>query len=190
MRLRHRNDDDLDQTDRPDDDRVLARDTDHDLDYERDRERRLDREEAVDTRAGRWDIGSVLAAAAGVALVVIGTLALARTGIDRSWYQPVDQVLGMDHTALLGAVEVGVGVVLVLAGLAGARMLAALVALAVGTTATVVAIEPDVVDRELAIEQDWATVLAIAGFALAAVLIVSRERRHERRIERRSVRTA
>jgi hypothetical protein len=188
MRLRHRNDDDLDRTDRPDDDRVLAQDPDRDSDL--DRERRLDREEAVDTRTGRWDLGSVLAAAAGVALIVIGTLALARTGIDRSWYQPVDQVLGMDHTALLGAVEVGVGVVLVLAGLAGARMFAALVALAVGATATVVAIEPDVVDRELAVEQEWATVLAIAGFALAAVLIVSRERRHERRIERRSVRTA
>lgn len=202
MRLIHRHDDDTDRQDRPDDAHAddpdvrreeresgldqddRQREADHEADGEADREVR------VDTRTTRWDIASVLAAAAGVALIVIGAVALVRTGINATWYQPVEQVLGMDHTPLLGAIEVGVGVLLVLAGLAGARMLAALIATAVGAAATVAAIEPDVADRELAIEQEWAIALAIAGFALAAALIATRERRHDRRIERRSVRTA
>lgn len=150
----------------------------------------FDREDTVDTRSTRWDLGSVLAVAAGAVLAVIGAVALARTGVNDTWYQPVEQVLGMDHTPLLGAIEVGVGVLLVLAGLAGARMLAALIAVVAAAAATVVAIEPEIADSELAIEQEWAVALAVVGFVLAAVLVVSRERRHDRRIERRSLRTA
>lgn len=150
----------------------------------------FDQEEVIDTRSTRWDFGSVLAVGAGAVLAVIGAVALVRTGVDDTWYQPVDQVLGMNHTPLLGAVEIGVGVLLVLAGLAGARMLAALIATVAAVAATVIAIEPNVADTEFAIEKGWAIALAVAGFALAAVLVVSRERRHDRRTERRSVRTA
>jgi lysylphosphatidylglycerol synthetase-like protein (DUF2156 family) len=149
-------------------------------------ERALD-DEVVEVRASRWDLGSVLATAAGVVLIVIGALALARTGIDRTWYDPVDQVLGNDHTALLGAIELGVGIVLVLAGLAGARALAGLVAVVVGAAATVAAIEPGSVERELAIEQEWAIAMAVGGFVLAAIIIVSRERTQAHRVERRRV---
>jgi hypothetical protein len=147
----------------------------------------LDRDEVVEVRSARWDFGSMLATAAGVALIVIGAVALARTGIDRSWYDPVVQVLGNDHTALLGAIEVGVGVLLVLAGLAGARALAGLVAVVAGAAATVAAIEPDAVERELAIEQEWAIAMAVGGFVLALIIIVSRERTQARRLERRRV---
>jgi peptidoglycan/LPS O-acetylase OafA/YrhL len=96
----------------------------------------------------------------------------------------------MDYTPLLGAVEIGAGVLLVLAGMAGARMFAALVAAAIGVGATIVAIEPDVANPELAIERDWAIALAIAGFLVAFVLVASRERRRSHRVERRAVRTA
>ncbi len=150
----------------------------------------LERRESVETRSWRWDFGSVLATAAGVALVLIGALALVRTGINSSWYSPVVEVAGIDHTPMLGAIELGVGVLLVLAGLAGARMLAALVAVTAGIVAAVVAIEPEVIDRDLAIERGWAIALAVGGLALAALLVVSRERRHDRRVEHREVRTA
>jgi lysylphosphatidylglycerol synthetase-like protein (DUF2156 family) len=193
MRLLHRHDDDIDRADRPyesDADNAVARDERDRGPVEGDRHPEVDREETVDTRSSRWDIESVLAVGAGAVLIVIGAVALVRTGINETWYQPVEQVLGMDHTPLLGAIEVGVGLLLVLAGLAGARFLAALVAVAAAAAATVVAIEPDVADQELAIEQEWAIALAIAGFALAAILIVSRERRHDHRTERRLVHTA
>jgi hypothetical protein len=60
----------------------------------------------------------------------------------------------------------------------------------VGAAATLAAIEPEIADRELAIEQEWATALAVGGFALALIIIVSRERTHERRVQRRSVTSA
>jgi lysylphosphatidylglycerol synthetase-like protein (DUF2156 family) len=150
----------------------------------------LERRESVESRSWRWDFGSVLATAAGVALVLIGAIALVRTGINSSWYSPVVEVAGIDHTPMLGAIELGAGVLLVLAGLAGARMIAALVAVAIGIAAAVVAIEPDVLERDLAIERGWAIGLAVGGLLLAALLVVSRERRHDRRVEHREVRTA
>lgn len=137
----------------------------------------------------RWDLPALLAAATGVALVVIGVLALVRAGIDGTWYRPVVEVAGISHTPLLGAIEVGIGVLLVLAAMAGARVLAALVALAAGIGAVVVAIEPGAVDRELAIETGWAVALAV-GLLAVGLLILALGRhgeRRERRVERRPV---
>lgn len=144
-----------------------------------------EREVVVETVKERRDVSSMLAVASGAALIVVGAVALVRTGVDSSWYDPVVQVAGMDHTALLGAVEVAFGALLVLAGLAGARMLAALIALVGGVAATLVAIEPDLVDRELALERGWAVILAVAGIVLALVLVMARGRHVERRIEHR-----
>ena len=45
---------------------------------------------------------------------------MARAGIDGSFGTPVVEVLGFSHTAWLGLAEVGLGVVLILAG-TGAR---------------------------------------------------------------------
>jgi hypothetical protein len=150
-------------------------------------------DEVVETERSapvRWDLPALLAAATGVALIVIGVLALVRSGIDGTWYQPVVEVAGISHTPLLGAIEVGVGVLLVLAAMAGVRVLAALVALAAGVAAVVVAIEPGAVERELAIETEWAVALAV-GLLAVGLLILSLGRkgeRRERRVERRPVR--
>lgn len=142
-------------------------------------------------KPARWGLPAMLTAAAGVALAVLGVVALVRTGIDSTWYTPVVEVAGFDHTPLLGALEVGVGALLVLAALAGARMLAALVALAAGVAAAVVAIEPETVERELAMDRSWAVLLAVAGIALGLlILVLGQGARHERRVERRPVRTA
>ncbi|MGH9287033.1 MAG: hypothetical protein ACRD0V_01845, partial [Acidimicrobiales bacterium] len=68
-----------------------------------------------------WSLGSVLVLLAGGALAVLGMVAAARAGINDTWYRPVEPVAGVGDTALLAAVEAGVGVLLVIAGLAGAR---------------------------------------------------------------------
>lgn len=188
MRLtrRHRNDAD---------DRDVVREHDADADRRRDApDDPADRHELVETetdRPARWGLPALLTAAAGVALAVLGVVALVRTGIDGTWYSPVVEVAGIDHTPLLGAIEVGVGALLVLAALAGARMFAALVAFAGGVAAAVVAIEPETVERELAMDRGWAVVLAVAGIALGLlILLLGQGARHERRVERRPVRTA
>jgi peptidoglycan/LPS O-acetylase OafA/YrhL len=181
MRLRHR-DDDV----RTDDVR-----TDNDV-YRRDRdvvEERAVEETTVDAPS-RWDIGSVLATAAGVALTVLGAVTLVRTGINETWYSPVEEVGGISATPLLGAIELGVGVLLILTGLAGANMLAALIAIAAGVGALVVAIDPGTFEQELAFDRDWAIAFAIGFGVLVLMLLATQAIRHDRRVERRSVRTA
>jgi hypothetical protein len=143
-------------------------------------------EEVVETRK-RVDLAGFLTAAYGAALAAIGALALVRTGVDDTWYQPVDQVARIDHSPLLGAIELGVGALVLLALAFGLRMFAALVALAAGVAAVVVAVEPSRVNPELAIERGWAIALAVVSLALGLLLIATRDRRRERRVVHRPV---
>jgi hypothetical protein len=150
-------------------------------------ERRAESHEEVVERRKRWDTVGFLTAGYGAALAVMGALALVRTGVDESWYEPVTEVAGVRHSPLLGAIELAAGVVLVLALLVGLRMFAALGAIAGGVAATVVAIEPSRVNPELAIQRGWAIALAAASLACGLLLIATRDRRRERRVVRRPV---
>src|SRR5262249_53693531 len=58
---------------------------------------------------GRWILGIV-----GLVLGVIGVIVLVRAGVDSSLETPVVKVLGMGHSAIVGLVELGAGVLLVL----------------------------------------------------------------------------
>jgi hypothetical protein len=126
----------------------------------------------------RVSLASLLAIAAGAALAVVGSVALLRTGIDSTWFRPRIEVLDADHTALLGALEIGAGLLLLLAGLTGSRVVVAVLGLAMALGATAIAIEPEELQRELAIERWWAWALAAAGAVLTlAALQAPRERR-------------
>lgn len=138
-------------------------------------------EERVDVVKHRWSVGTVLSTLSGAALVALGTVALVRTEVNETWFRPVEQVLDINHTPLLAAIEIGLGVVLVLLGLAGARVLTALVCLAAAVAAAVAAVDPDEFQRELAIERWWAIALAAAGVVLALLVMASRPARFERR---------
>jgi hypothetical protein len=159
---------------------------------ERDRAREETHEgvhEEVVERRKRWDTFGFLTAAYGAALAAMGTVALVRTGIDESWYEPVVEVAGVRQSPLMGAIELGAGVALVAALLLGLRMVAALLALAGGVVATAVAIEPNQVNPELAIQRGWAVALAAVSLALGLLLIATRERRRDRRVVRHPVTT-
>lgn len=134
----------------------------------------------------RWDVAAFLTAAFAVALGVVGGAALVRTGVDGTWYSPTEQVARIDHTAALGAVEVGVALLVLLPLLIGLRMVAALVALAAGAVAAVAAIDPGDISADLALERGWAVGLAVAGIALGLLLVATRER--VKHIERRPAR--
>ena len=128
--------------------------------------------ERWDLVESRWNLGSVLVLLAGAALAVVGVVAAARTGIDDTWYRPVEAVAGLRHTQLLAALEAAGGVLLVIAGLAGARGLAALVCITGAMAAGVAAIEPALVADELALQRWWAIALAASGAGLAVVSMV------------------
>jgi hypothetical protein len=113
----------------------------------------------------KWNLASILAVAAGGALAVVGIIALMRTGVNETWFRPRTEVLDANHTPLLGALEIGVGAVLILLGLIGSRVLIAMAGIAGALACTVAAVEPDELSR-LAIEPWWATVLAATGVVL------------------------
>lgn len=119
----------------------------------------------------KWNLASILAVAAGGALAVVGIIALMRTGVNETWFRPRTEVLDANHTPLLGAIEVGAGVLLVLLGIAGSRFLVAVAGIAGALLATAAAVEPEELSRELAMESWWAWVLAGVGVLLALVAL-------------------
>ena len=122
----------------------------------------------------KWSPANVLVVLAGVALAALGILALIRTEINETWYTPVETVARINHTPLLGAIEVGVGALLVILGLLGVRTLTAFVCLAGAVAAAVAAMDPARFETELAIERWWAIALAAGGAALAVLLMLPR----------------
>jgi hypothetical protein len=126
----------------------------------------------------RLSLGPLVAVATGAAVAIVGAVAVLRAGLDATWYRPRVEVLDADHTALLGAVEIGAGLLLLLAGLAGSRVMVALLGLTMGLGATALVIEPEELQRELAIETWWASTLAAAGVVVTvAALQAPRQRR-------------
>ena len=119
----------------------------------------------------RWTPGSAVAVLAGGALAVFGVVALTRTEVNSTWYSPVTEVANIRHTPLLGAIELGVGAVVVVLALAGARLLTAVVCGATAVAAAVAAIQPSEVSRELAIERPWAVGIAAVAAAVAILLL-------------------
>jgi hypothetical protein len=120
----------------------------------------------------RYDPASALAVVAAVALGVIGAVAVARAGLDGPLDDPIVDVAGFSHTALLGLIEVAMAVILLAVGLSRDRGALLFTSILFGAAALVAAIEPSVGGDALAIESSWAVVLVIVFGAIALVAAV------------------
>lgn len=118
-----------------------------------------------------WGLAPMLSTLAGAALAVVGLVVLIRAGLNETWFQPRVEVLDATHTPLLGAIEIGAGALLIILGLAGSRVLVAMAGIAGALVATAAAVEPEELNRELAIESWWAWVLAGVGVTLTLVAL-------------------
>jgi hypothetical protein len=130
----------------------------------------------------RYDPASALAVVVAIALGVIGAVALARAGVDGPLDDPVVEVAGFSHTALLGLIELGMAVILLTVGLSRDRGAVLFTSILFGAAALVAAIEPTVGGDALAVETSWAVVLVIAfgAIALAAAVLPAMWRTAER----------
>ena len=117
----------------------------------------------------RFDPAATLMVVGGIALTVVGAVAAARAGFDGPLDEPIVQVAGVSHTALLGLIEIGVGLLTILAGLSRDRGTMLFTSIAFGVAALVAAIEPGIGGGALAIERGWAVALVI-GFAVMALV--------------------
>ena len=174
-------------------DRALAPvDTTPETDSDRDvtvRERVDTTPETTTTRESEvvlehWSIADAIVAIVGAGLAMVGATARVRPGVDRTWFRSVEQVAEANHTQLLGMVELGAGVLLMLAAALRLRALTALLGLAGAIGGALAAIENAEVTRELAIEENWAWLMAgVGAFVVLVSLTPPRRRRVERLVE-------
>jgi len=61
--------------------------------------------------------GQILAGVLGLVVAVIGVITASRGGIDGSLNQPIVQTAGLHQSAMLGVIELGVGLLLILGSL-------------------------------------------------------------------------
>ena len=132
--------------------------------------------------ARSFDPAAVLAVLLAIALGVVGAVAVARAGLEGPFDEPVVQVAGVSHTAVLGLIEIGMALVLLWAGISRDRGAILFVTILFGAASLVAAIEPSVGGDSLSIERSWVIVLVIAFglVALVAALAPTVWRRTER----------
>lgn len=70
----------------------------------------------ISPEVATWTPAQILALVLGVAYIVLGGVALLRTGIGPSVFEPTTQVAGLAYTPLLGMVEVIYGLLLLAIG--------------------------------------------------------------------------
>ena len=78
---------------------------------------------------------------AGLAITVIGLLAITRGGFDGSMDDPVVQVIGFNHTTLLGLIEATTGAALLISAASRSRGATLFVSAVIGIAAFVAAVQ-------------------------------------------------
>jgi hypothetical protein len=119
--------------------------------------------------ASRYAPDAVIAALAGLVLLVVGLIAIVRGGFDGPMSTPVVSVLGFTHTTTLGLIEIGIGVCLLLSGAARSRTGEVFFGAILGIGAFVGAVQTDSFKKSLALESGMAW-LAVCG---AVVVVLS-----------------
>lgn len=122
--------------------------------------------------------GQALIALAGLAALVFGVGAVVLAGLAGSITEPVVDVFGFAHTPLLGVIEVGVGLVFVLAALVpGGRWVAGPVAGGVIAGGALMLAEYPWTQTELAAEERFGWVaIAVGAVAYLGAMVPTRRR--------------
>jgi len=121
----------------------------------------------------RFAVDSVIVGVVGLALTVIGLLAITRAGVDGPMDEPVVKVLGFTHTATLGMIETAMGVVLLICAASMSRSASIFFGLVLGIGALIGALQTESFDRSLALESGFAWMMVIAAIVvvLASFLV-------------------
>ncbi len=135
-------------------------------------------------QAPPWSPAQFVALAFGALFLILGVAALATTGINADDFTTKHvTVLGFDHTPLLGAIELGFGLLLIMAGAipgAGRSTMVVLGTLALGF-GVVVLIQAPSLHESLGVHESNGWLYIVTGIvnlaaAIAAPVIFSRER--------------
>ena len=129
---------------------------------------------SVRTASGRrFAPDAIVTALVGLALLLIGLIAITRAGLDGPMSDPVVSVLGFTHTATLGFIEAGLGLCLLLCGATQSRSGALFFGSVLGIAGFVGAVQADSFKHSLALESSmaWLAVIAAVAVVLSALLM-------------------
>lgn len=123
--------------------------------------------------SSRFEPDAIVAALVGLALLLLGLIAITRAGFDGEMSDPVVEVLGFTHTTTLGLIEIAIGVCLLIAGATRSRSGALFFGAILGVAGFVGAVQTESFDTSLALESSMAWLAALAGLivVLAALML-------------------
>lgn len=136
----------------------------------------VDNETVLTSRTTSFEPASIVASVVAIALLLLGGITAARAGVDGSLAEPVVTVARYTATAWLGMIELGFGLVLLIAALTRSHSAILFLGIAGGVAALVAVFQPSVGGDSLAIEREFALVAAIVmgGIVAAALLPTAR----------------
>jgi hypothetical protein len=118
-----------------------------------------------------WSPSQIALIAAGAVFIVFGLVAMIKGGLGGAINEPSVQVFSFAHTPLLGVIELGAGVLLLVAGLVpGARTLGMLLGALLGIAGGLLLADLEWSRRYLTTDPDFGWILV--GVGAAIVLIV------------------
>ncbi len=115
---------------------------------------------------------SIIVGIVGVVLMVIGLIAVTRAGVEGPMAQPVVKVFAFTHTATLGAIEVALGVLLLICAAMTSRGGAIFFGVILGVGAIVGAVQTVSFRRSLALQAGFAWLCVVAAVVVVLVSLV------------------
>ncbi len=121
----------------------------------------------------RYAFDSFVVGLVGLALTLVGLVAVTRAGFNGPMDLPVVSVLGFTHTATLGLIEAGIGIFLLISAASTSRSSAIFFGLVLGVGAFVGAVQTKSFRRSLALESGlaWLAVVAAVIVVLVSLLV-------------------
>jgi len=141
-------------------------------------------EQRVATVGRSYAPDSFVVGVVGLAVLVIGLIAMVRAGFDGPMDDPVVKVIGVTHTATLGVLEAAIGLLLLIAAAVRSRGAALFFGLVLGVGGIVGAVQTDSFRRSLALQSGWAwACVAAAAVVVLVSLLMPRVATRNTRVE-------
>jgi hypothetical protein len=115
---------------------------------------------------------AIVAAVVGLVMLVVGLLVIVRAGLGGDLREPVVNVIGFSHTAILGLVEVALGVMLLVSGATSSRSGAIFFGAVAGIGGFIGAVQTESFVKPLALETSMAWWVCIAGAVVALTALI------------------
>src|SRR5436190_13251397 len=126
-------------------------------------------EQRVATTGRSYAPDSFIVGLIGLALLVVGLIAMVRAGFDGPMDDPVVKVIGFTHTATLGIIEAAIGLMLLICAALRSRGGAIFFGLVLGVGGIVGAVQTDSFRRSLALQSGLAWIAVVAGAVVVLV---------------------